>query len=110
MSHGERGSKVVFVVSEPITASTSDWVEVPRNSALVISRGKGGYVNIIQTPLASGGKHQRQAEVQLCAPPIPLWKIPRGQGCYILYILLALGCAPSKYFLKVQSFPGTSED
>ena len=29
LSQGERGSKVVFVVSEPITASTSDWVQVP---------------------------------------------------------------------------------
>ena len=66
LSHGERGSKVVFVVSEPITASTSDWVQVPRNSALVISRGKGGYIDIIQTPLAAGGQHQRQTEVQLC--------------------------------------------
>lgn len=71
LSHGERGSKVVFVVSEPITASTSDWVSVPRNSALVVSRGKGGYINVIQTPLAAGGKHLRQAEVQLCVPPHP---------------------------------------
>jgi len=43
-------------------------VQVPRNTALVVSREKGDFVNVIQTPLAAQGAHGRQAEVQLCAP------------------------------------------
>ena len=41
---------------------------MPRNTALVVSREKGDFVNVIQTPLAAQGAHGRQAEVQLCDP------------------------------------------
>jgi len=66
VTYGERGSKVVLVASEPITRSASHWVAVPRNSALVVARSKGGAVDVVQTPLAPGGAHPRQAEVQQC--------------------------------------------
>jgi hypothetical protein len=39
-------------------------VAVPRNSALVVSRGKGGLLDVVQAPLAAGGVHPRQLEVQ----------------------------------------------
>ncbi len=64
LTYGERGSRVVLVASEPITRSAGHWVAVPRNSALVVSRGKGGLLDVVQTPLAANGVHPRQAEVQ----------------------------------------------
>ena len=39
-------------------------VAVPRNSALVVSRGKGGLLDVVQAPLAAAGVHPRQLEVQ----------------------------------------------
>lgn len=72
VTYGERGSKVVLVASEPITRSASHWVAVPRNSALVVARSKGGAVDVVQTPLAPGGAHPRQAEVQQYAPSPPV--------------------------------------
>lgn len=51
---------MVLVVSEPITATATDWVAIPPNTALVITREKNGFVNVMRTPLAAGGKHPRQ--------------------------------------------------
>ena len=65
LKYGEVGTRVAIVSSEPITGS-SDWVSVPRNTALVISQGKSGYVSILKSPLASSGKHLRQEEVMRC--------------------------------------------
>lgn len=66
LTYGERGSKVVLIASEPITRSSGHWVAVPRNSALVVSRSKGGFVDVVLTPMASTGLHPRHPEVQLC--------------------------------------------
>ncbi|DBB02245.1 TPA: hypothetical protein ACH3X3_011267 [Trebouxia sp. C0006] len=65
LKYGEVGTRVAIVSSEPITGS-SDWVSVPRNTALIISQGKSGYVSILKSPLASSGKHPRQEEVMRC--------------------------------------------
>ncbi|GFR43584.1 hypothetical protein Agub_g4681, partial [Astrephomene gubernaculifera] len=46
-----QGPSVVFVASEPITASASDWVAVPKNTALVVTREKGGFLNTLRCPL-----------------------------------------------------------
>ena len=62
------GTQVVLVASEPITRSSGDWVAVPTNTALVVSREKGGCIDIIRAPLAASGCHARQEEVKLCAP------------------------------------------
>lgn len=52
LTQSERGAVVAFVSSEPITGSTTDWVSVPPNMALVITREKSGYLNIMRAPLA----------------------------------------------------------
>ena len=57
------GAKVVLVASEPITRSSGDWVAVPKNTALVVSREADGHINVTRTPLHSSGKHSRQEEV-----------------------------------------------
>lgn len=62
MKYGEVGTRVAIVSSEPITAS-SDWIPLPRNTALVISQAKNGYVSILKSPLAKDGKHPRREEV-----------------------------------------------
>ena len=59
------GTRVVLVASEPITKSSGDWVAVPRNTALVITREKEGFIDIMRTPLHASGAHARQEEVRL---------------------------------------------
>ncbi|GMH45158.1 hypothetical protein BSKO_13115 [Bryopsis sp. KO-2023] len=66
IAYAERGTCVAMVASEPITGSASDWVQVPKNTALVISREKSGFVNIMRAPLASSGIHVQQKEVLRC--------------------------------------------
>ena len=61
-------TRVVLVASEPITQSSGDWVAVPTNTALVVSREKGGCIDIIRAPLAASACHVRQEEVKMCAP------------------------------------------
>ena len=56
LTYGERGSKVVLVASEPITCSATHWVAVPRNSALVVARSKGGAVDVVQDPPGRRGR------------------------------------------------------
>ncbi len=52
----ELGTRVAIVSSEPITRRSSDWVAVPRNTALIISQEKGGQLNILKAPIAAHGK------------------------------------------------------
>jgi hypothetical protein len=71
ITYGERGSGVAFIASEPITGSNTDWVSVPKNTALVITREKGGYINIMRSPLlaapaAAGKPDPVQQEVAVC--------------------------------------------
>lgn len=53
------------MASEPITKSSGDWVVVPKNTALVVSRGKDGFIDIMRTPLHASGTHARQEEIKL---------------------------------------------
>ncbi|KIY95625.1 hypothetical protein MNEG_12338 [Monoraphidium neglectum] len=74
ITYGERGSGVAFIASEPITGSNTDWVSVPKNTALVITREKGGYINIMRSPLlaapaAAGKPDPVQQEVAVCLEP-----------------------------------------
>ena len=56
-----------MVASEPITASRTDWVEVPRNSMVIIVREKGDVVNVMVTPISGRGEElSRQKEVSRC--------------------------------------------
>lgn len=59
------GTRVVLVASEPITRSSGDWVAVPKNTALVVSREADGHIDIVRTPLHPSGKHNRQEEVKM---------------------------------------------
>ena len=70
---------MAIVSSEPITGS-SDWVSVPRNTALIISQGKNGYVSILKSPLASSGKHPRQEEVLRCLEAVTSAAEVEGQA------------------------------
>ena len=56
---------MVLVASEPITKSSGDWVAVPKNTALVVSREADGHIDIVRTPLHPSGKHNRQEEVKM---------------------------------------------
>ncbi|KAL6762357.1 nucleophile aminohydrolase, partial [Haematococcus lacustris] len=70
---GERGSKVAFIASEPITASNTDWVAVSPNTTLIITREKGGFMNIMRAPIAV-------APLPPQAPPGSLPGNPQGGG------------------------------
>ena len=62
------GSSTVLIASEPITAAAGDWVPVPRNTAVVVTREKGAYVNVMLAPLdaGAGGAAAAAAEVAVC--------------------------------------------
>ena len=79
LKYGEVGTRVAIVSSEPITGS-SDWVSVPRNTALVISQGKSGYVSILKSPLSRSGKHARQEEVMRCLEAVTSAAEVEGQA------------------------------
>ena len=66
LAYGGTGARVCLIASEPVTASASDWVEVPRNTALVVCKEKDGMLTVIQAPLTATGGHPRQAEVDRC--------------------------------------------
>jgi predicted glutamine amidotransferase len=55
LCYRDPGSTTVLVASEPITAAKGDWVAVPRNHALVVTREKGAFVNVMLAPLGAEG-------------------------------------------------------
>lgn len=66
LTYGGTDARVCLIASEPVTARASDWVEVPRNTALVVCREKDGLLTVIQSPLTAAGEHPRHAEVYRC--------------------------------------------
>lgn len=60
---GPVGNHVALVASEPITGSTAEWVPVPAGTALVISRERNGYINIMHSPLDASQGLKRMQEV-----------------------------------------------
>ncbi|GBF92924.1 hypothetical protein Rsub_05760 [Raphidocelis subcapitata] len=84
IAYGERGSSVAFIASEPITGSNTDWVAVPKNTALVITREKGGYINIMRSPLIAtppaGGPDPVQQEVATCLEAVIRGIATRGRS------------------------------
>ncbi|KAF5832710.1 hypothetical protein DUNSADRAFT_11354, partial [Dunaliella salina] len=65
LTHCERGARVVVVASEPITGSSTDWVACPPNTALVVTTEKGGFKNVLRSPLQPGLQHPREVAVCL---------------------------------------------
>jgi len=87
------GTRVVLVASEPITQSSGDWVAVPKNTALVVSREKEGYIDIVRTPLHASGAHNRQEEVKMYGAQTltPLTLVPlRCKRCNFFLIVCLL--------------------
>jgi len=76
LSYAEAGSRTALIASEPITRSGGDWVSVPRNTAVVMSREKGAFVNIMLAPLGPGacgaavGTATREEDVAACLEAI----------------------------------------
>ena len=67
LAYRDPGSRTVLVASEPITAAKGDWVAVPRNAAVVVTREKGEFVNVMLSPLGPGeAASAGAAEVATC--------------------------------------------
>eukprot|EP00884_Botryococcus_braunii_P000756 jgi/Botrbrau1/10681/Bobra.139_2s0011.1 len=68
LAHADVGTRVVIIASEPITRAVGDWVPVPKNTALVLSWDKHGYLNVIQSPLNHSDRKRtpEQEEVARC--------------------------------------------
>ncbi|KAK2079339.1 hypothetical protein QBZ16_003030 [Prototheca wickerhamii] len=66
LAYSELGTRVCLVASEPVTASATDWVEVPRNTALIVCPETDGLLCVLRSPLVEGGDHPRRAEVLRC--------------------------------------------
>lgn len=63
IGYSERGTSVVIIASEPITHSVSDWVIVPKNTALIVSREKSSYVNVMKAKFDDNGNIERKDEI-----------------------------------------------
>jgi hypothetical protein len=72
LEYADKSARVVMVTSEPITGTTSDWVVVPRNHALIVTRDAAGWMNVLHTPLYSGPPGPRLEIVLNCLKSIPL--------------------------------------
>ena len=79
LAYGAQGTRVAIVASEPITGCPSDWVAVPKNTALVISREKkeDGFLNIMKAPLDANGQLRSHEEVSRCGD-LPLARVRQG--------------------------------
>jgi glutamine amidotransferase len=66
LAYAGLGTRVCLIASEPVTGRGSDWAAVPRNTALVVCREKGGLLAVLQAPLVAAGEHPRAAEVYRC--------------------------------------------
>lgn len=81
LKHGTTGSKLVMVASEPITNSCTDWVKVPPNTALVVTKEKGDFVNVLRSPLSTNGRHSLQVHHRTqgpCLRSVRLWRRLEG--------------------------------
>uniref|UniRef100_A0A1D2A699 Glutamine amidotransferase type-2 domain-containing protein n=1 Tax=Auxenochlorella protothecoides TaxID=3075 RepID=A0A1D2A699_AUXPR len=72
LTYSELGSRVCLIASEPVTSSGSDWVEVPRNTALVVCRETSGVLCVMRSPLVAGAENPRRAEVYRCLEAVTL--------------------------------------
>lgn len=68
LEYGGTGARVCIIASEPVTATASDWVQVPRNTALIICREKDGLLTVLHSPLTDNDltPNARQTEVLHC--------------------------------------------
>lgn len=62
----------MIVASEPITGSASEWVAVPKNHGLVVTRDGDGYMNVLHVPLALAPPAPRMDAVVRCLRTLPL--------------------------------------
>ena len=72
LEYADKNARVVMVTSEPITGATSDWVVVPRNHALIVTRDAAGWMNVLHTPVYSHAPGPRLDMVLNCLKSIPL--------------------------------------
>lgn len=66
LNYSGNGARVCLIASEPVTATASDWVEVPKNTALVICKEKDGLLTVVRAPLTTSGFHPRHEEIYKC--------------------------------------------
>jgi len=67
LRHGDKCSRMCIVASEPITASSLDWIPVPKNHALVVTKDANGIVDVTHYPLAGGeAQAPRRRDTLLC--------------------------------------------
>jgi hypothetical protein len=78
LDYANRSARVVIVASEPITSTASEWVAVPKNHALVVTRDSDGWMNVLHTPMAMGPPGARVESVIQCVRSIPLTPVGTG--------------------------------
>ena len=66
LAYGGNGARVCLIASEPVTSTASDWVEVPKNTALIVCREKDGLLTVLRAPLTRSGVHPRHEEIYKC--------------------------------------------
>jgi hypothetical protein len=86
LDYADKSARVVLVASEPITGATSDWVMLPKNHALIVTRDSNGWMNVLHAPIYSHAPGPRLELVLNCQKSIPLGSkresvVPFGAAC-----------------------------
>lgn len=72
LEYADKSARVVIVSSEPITGATADWVMLPKNHALIVTRDTNGWMNVLHSPVYSRAPGPRLELVLNCQTSIPL--------------------------------------
>eukprot|EP00850_Spirogloea_muscicola_P002699 SM000010S04337 [mRNA] locus=s10:1062363:1070596:- [translate_table: standard] len=59
VKHSDRRGLLGIVASEPLTDESADWIQVPRNTMVVMTRFKGEFVDLILVPIGAPPAVQR---------------------------------------------------
>ena len=71
LDYANKSARVILVASEPITSSASEWVAVPVNHGLVVSRDPEGWMNVLHVPLSVEAPSPRMDTVIRCLRYLP---------------------------------------
>lgn len=59
LDYANKSARVILVASEPITSSASEWVAVPVNHGLVVTRDPEGWMSVLHVPLSVEARSPR---------------------------------------------------
>ena len=74
------------MASEPITSSASEWVAVPANHGLVVTRDPEGWMNVLHVPLSVDAPSPRMDTVIRCLRSLRFDSTDAATGAHLSLI------------------------